>query len=68
MEGLTKRNSFSEATHRYLAGFSYAPKLRECCELRGQWVVVFMNISDYTPLYRMELSGEEKQKVLQKVR
>jgi hypothetical protein len=45
-----------------------APKLLKCRQLCGGWNAVFMEISDYTPLYGMELTEEEKDKVRLKMK
>jgi hypothetical protein len=58
---------YSEDCHRYLESRGRAPKLLNCRPLRGGWKAVFMEISRYKPLYGMNLTDEEKNKVREKV-
>jgi serine/threonine protein kinase len=58
---------YSENCHRYLERRGRAPKLLNCCQFRGGWKAVFMEISRYKPLYGMKLTDEENNKVREKV-
>jgi serine/threonine protein kinase len=61
---------YSKDAHSYLASRGWAPRLRQCSELPGGWVAIFMDFSDYKALFEISitLSSEQKEKVRSKVK
>lgn len=58
---------YSEAAHSYLASRGWAPSLRQCVRLTRNWIIVFMDVSNYRVVYGLDLTNAEKEKLQREV-